>query len=233
MTTAVRQNWKAVRQTIHQRILNSTYAPGDKLPKDEDIAEELNCARSTVMRAMKDLSDGGLVERKRKGGTRVRSDPVTRTTLDIPITRREVEEKGSTYGYQLISREICDTPLTISARFGLTSAETMLHVEALHLADGRAYIYEDRWVSSRTVPEIMELDLSELSANEWLVRNKPYSKIDIQFHAERAGAYYAKLFDTDENEALFVIERITWLEDKPITAVKAVTMPGYRMIASS
>ncbi len=214
-------------------ILDSTYFPGDKLPKNDEFAKELKCASSTVQRAMKELSDDGLVERKRKGGTRVRSDPVKRTTLDIPITRREVEEKASAYGYQLINREIIQTPLSIAARFGLTLPQKMLRVEALHLADGRPYIYEDRWVSIQTVPEILEIDLSEYSANEWLVRNKPYTNINIQLHAERAGEYYSSLFDTDENEALFVIERTTWLESNPITSVKAVTMPGYRMISGT
>lgn len=70
--------------------MSRRYKPGDKLPRDEDIAEELGCARSTVQRAMQDLNDAGIVERKRKSGTQVRPDPVTRATLDIPITRVEV-----------------------------------------------------------------------------------------------------------------------------------------------
>jgi len=82
--------------------LDKTYRPGDRLPRDEDIASKLGCARSTVQRAMRDLSDAGIVERKRKGGTQVRTGPVTRATLDIPVTRTEVEQRGGIYGYQLL-----------------------------------------------------------------------------------------------------------------------------------
>ena len=233
MTTEIRHNWKSVRDIIHQQILDSTFGPGDKLPKDEEIAEELNCARATVQRAMQDLSDSGVVERKRKGGTRVRSNPVTRAVLDIPITRIEVEERGSAYGYQLIRKEVAETPLAITGNFELNAPEKMLRVEAMHLADRRPYIYEERWISISTNPEITDVDLSAISANEWLVRNKPYNRCDIQFFAERAGKYYSELFGTDENAALLVIERTTWQEQKPITSVKAVTMPGYRMITGS
>lgn len=226
-----KHSWKTIRDTIHQRILDRTYSPGDKLPKDEEFAVELHCARSTVMRAMKDLSDSGIVERKRKGGTRVRPDPVTRTTLDIPITKREVEEKGSVYSHQLINREILIPPLTIAAKLELPNEVKLLRVEALHLSDGRPYIYEDRWISLQAAPELKEVDLSSMSANEWLVRNKPYNRITIQFFAERANDYYSKVFDTDPNEALFIIDRTTWLGDTPITTVKAVTEPGYHMIS--
>jgi GntR family histidine utilization transcriptional repressor len=109
LTQNVRNSWIEVRNAIQSKILDSTYAPGDKLPKDEDFAQEIGCARTTVQRAMRDLSDSGIVERRRKAGTIVRADPVTRATLDIPITRKEVEQKGRVYGYQLLNRSIKNT----------------------------------------------------------------------------------------------------------------------------
>lgn len=230
MTRADRLSWKEVRDNIHARVLNSTYGPGDKLPRDEDIAEELGCARSTVQRAMRDLSDGGIVERRRKGGTHVRTDPVTRATLDIPITRKEVENKGSVYGYQFVSQSILDTPRAIAAKFGASAPAQMMRIEALHLSDQRPYIYEDRWICTQTVPDISTVDLQKESANEWLVRNKPYSRCDIRFYAIKASDYDARMLGIDAGEALFVMERTTWIGADPITTVKAVTTPGYQLL---
>jgi len=222
-----------VRDDIRAKILNSTYLPGDKLPKDQDIADELGCARTTVQRAMRDLSDSGILQRRRKGGTHVRSDPVTRATLEISIIRKEVEQQGSVYGYQLVKRTLIETPFSVMARFGINAPTKMLRIEALHLADQRPYIYEDRWVSTETVPEIINVDLEKHSANEWLVHNKPYSKCDIYFSALKASKYHAELLDTQVNEALFVLERTTWINEKPITTVKAVARPGYQLQAQS
>ncbi len=230
MTVMPRHSWKSVREVIHGKILDATFGPGDKLPKDEVFAEELGCARATVQRAMRDLADSGVVERRRKGGTHVSSAPVTRATLNIPITRHEIEKKGSVYSYQLIGLEEAETPYAVSANFELPSALIMLRVKAVHMADGRPYIYEDRWVSTQTVPEILNVDLAAESANEWLVRNKPYNRCDLRFYAQRAGAYHARLFECDENEALFVTERTTWQNRAPITSVKAVAGPGYQLI---
>jgi len=222
-----------VRDTLHAMILDGTYYAGDKLPKDEDIAETLGCARATVQRAMRDLSDSGIVERRRKGGTHVRPDPVTRTTVDIPITRREIEQKGSVYGYQLIKQSQTITPLPVVASFGLPAATEMLRIEALHLADQRPYMFEDRWVSLQTAPEILNVDLTHENANEWLVRNKPYTRCDIRFYASKATEYYADLLGTDKGEALLVMERTTWIGNAPITTVKAVTTPGYQVLTQS
>ena len=232
MSTTTRHSWKSIRNSIHQKILDSTYLPGDKLPRDEDIAQEMGCARTTVQRAMQDLSDSGIVQRKRKRGTLVPRAPVTRATLSIPVAREEVEQRGSVYGYQLVKKTIAETPLSVIASFGLTAACKMLNVEALHLADQRPYIYEDRWISTDTVPEIVNVDLKKHSANEWLIQHKPYSRCDIRFYAIKATEYYAQLLDTEVNEALFVTERTTWIGDKPITTVKAVAGPGYQMLTS-
>lgn len=233
MTTPNRRSWKDVRDEIHEAILAGRYGPGDRLPRDIDIADELNCARSTVQRAMQDLSDSGFVERRRKGGTRVRAEPVTRATLDIPITRREVEQKGGRYGHQLIRRRETQAPRSVLAAFDLSEAAQMHQVEALHLFDGRPYILEDRWISLATVPEITDLDLSAQSANEWLVLNKPYSRCDLRFYAISADAQTADLLQTDLGAALFVIERTTWNDTAPITTVRAITTPGYQLLTRS
>ena len=229
MTVTTRKSWKDIRDEIHSRILNATYAPGDKLPRDEDMAEDLGCSRATVQRAMQELSDSGIIERRRKGGTTVRRSPPTRATLDIPVARKEVEQKGGVYGYQLVSRAMAETPLQIAARFELPTPELMLRIEALHLADRRPYIYEDRWVCTRTVPEIANVDLEHENANEWLLHNKPYSRCDIRLYAIKASDYYAEMLDTAPGEALFVTERTTWIGTDPITSVISVAAPGYEL----
>lgn len=231
MTVDTRLSWTDVRDEIRARILNRTYAPGDKLPRDEDVAKELGCARTTVHRAMQDLSLAGLVERRRKGGTHVRTDPVTRATFDIPITRLEVEQRGAKYNYQLISRELEETPIAIMACFGIQQPVRMLHVKALHLADNRPYILEDRWVDATSTPEILNVDLTRESANEWLVRHKPYSRIEVRFSAMNAEGETAKHLATPVGSALFVIERTTWIGPAPITTVQAVAASGYQLSA--
>lgn len=224
-----RRSWREVRDAIRADILSGRLSPGDRLPRDEDLARRLNCARSTVQRAMQDLSQAGLVERRRRGGTRVRPDPVTRATFDIPITRHEVEARGARYGHQLIRAAELPAPPAVVAAFDLHSPERTLYVEALHLADGRPYILEERWIATRTVPEIRAVDLTRISANEWLVLNRPYSRCDLRFYAIQADPRVARLMGAAPGAALLVIERTTWIGSEPITTVRAITAPGYQL----
>ena len=229
MTDKQRHSWVSIRDSIREMILNSTYGPGDKLPRDEEFAAQFGCARSTVHRAMRDLAQSGLVERRRKGGTTVRRDPVTRATLNIPITRLEVEQKGCVYGYRLIRQSVQSSSSAIMANFSLPAPRQMLRVEALHLADSRPYIFEDRWICLETVPEITSVDLTRESANEWLVRNRPYSRCDLRLYARPGTASDSEILLSKPGDALFVMERTTWIGEAPITSLSAVAHPGYQL----
>ncbi len=230
LSTANLNSWQEIRDEIQRRILERSLLPGDKLPRDEELATEFGCARTTVQRAMRELAERGAIVRRRKGGTRVNEDPITRASLDIPITRIEVEQTGAVYGYTLESAERKLLTKRVAEQFGLQHRPKMLNVRALHTAGGKPYIFEDRWVSYDTVPEILDVDLAVESANEWLIRNKPYSRCDIAVYAVNASAAEARIMATRPAQALFVIERTTWIGAEPITSVRAVARPNYKMI---
>ena len=229
MTTPELLTWRNVYDTVRGRILDATYRPGTGLPRDADIAAELGCARATVQRAMRALADEGIVARKRKGGTHVLTLPVTRATFKIPVARVEVEATGARYAYQLVSRAVEDAPRPVAAALELVAPARMLHVQALHLANQRPYLYEDRWICLDTVPEILDVDLSVENANEWLLQHRPYSRCDLRFYALNASAEQAALLGASEGDALFGIARSTWNGAAPITTVTALAPPGYEL----
>ncbi len=226
-------SWSEIRDEIKRRVLERELLPGAKLPNDQELAEEFGCARTTVQRAMQDLVHSGTVNRRRKGGTTVTLHPITRTTFDIPITRLEIQTAGKEYGYFLVSREIRVSPTHVASSFGLAKPMEMLHVVALHLADKKPYIYEDRWIVHSTTPEILDIDLSRESANEWLIRNRPYSDCEVRFLAKNATHHEAELLSADPGDAVFVMERTTWINKAPITMVRAIAAPGYQLVTKA
>ncbi|MDJ0629708.1 MAG: GntR family transcriptional regulator [Rhodobacter sp.] len=56
---------------LKARIGSGELAPGDLLPSEHELCDELGVSRITVKRALNDLADAGLVVRERGRGTRV------------------------------------------------------------------------------------------------------------------------------------------------------------------
>jgi len=65
----------AVEKKIYEYISNNNMSPGDALPKEEELAKELNVSRNIVREALSRLRMLGLVEtRKKKGMTLAKPD---------------------------------------------------------------------------------------------------------------------------------------------------------------
>lgn len=56
---------------LREKILSGTFANGDQLPSEHELAAEFNVSRITVKRALDDLAAAGLVVRQRGRGTHV------------------------------------------------------------------------------------------------------------------------------------------------------------------
>jgi GntR family transcriptional regulator, histidine utilization repressor len=228
---AEKLGFRDIKREVFRRIRSNEWGPGTLLPGEVDLAVEFGCARATVNRAMQELSDDGIIERRRKGGSRVKVAPVRQVTFEIPLIRAEIEGRGAEYRYELISSAIEEAPKWLQVRLGLSSKTPVRHVECLHYADRMPFQYEDRWINLNPVPRARDADFSIVSPNEWLVSEVPYTNAEVRFSATRADTKISKLLKTVPSEPIFLSERSTWLAETPVTNVRFYFAPAYQMIA--
>lgn len=230
MSGAEIRGWQGIQAEIMRRIAAQEWAPGDLIPNEADLAEQFGCARATVNRALGNLASSGILERRRKAGTRIAALPTRRATLAIPVLRREIEGRGGKYGYSLLNRAIALPPPEIRASLAVSDRTELLHLQAIHLSDGKPYVLEDRWINLATLPQAAIVDFAASNANEWLVANVPFEAGDITFSATSASADEARFLNCEPGRGLFVIDRTTRSTRGSVTAVRLVFAPGYRML---
>jgi len=225
-----RISFRVIKEELARRIAERVWAPGTLIPGEEVLAREFGAARATVNRALQELARSGLVERRRKSGTRVALHPLREARFVIPIVGNEITARGAEYRYRLLSRTIDRPPEVIAARLGLSLSELVLHVRCLHLADGAPYQFEDRWINLTAVPAARQESFETIGPNEWLVTHAPFSDAEFTFMAAAANEEEARLLDVSAGAPLFVGERITWLKEKPITLVRMAHPGTHRMV---
>lgn len=220
--------WEAIRAEVLRRIRTRHWPPGTTIPTEEELAAEFGAARATVNRALRELAQSGILERKRRAGTRVTMLPVRKATLDIPVIRQEIEALGCAYAFRLLEADQRAAPPEIAERLTLPAGTELFWARTLHLADDRPFVLESRWLNLSVLPQGLP-DLSRVSLNEWLVAHVSYALGDIAFSAEAANPEEAALMGIATGAALFITERTTWTVDAPITQVRLAHMPGYRL----
>lgn len=221
--------YRDIKADILGKISDGQFKPGALLPSETELAESYACARATVNRAMRELTEEGLVERKRKAGTRVRLSPLRQARFEIPLVRKEIEALGVPYVYRLLRRDEAGAPAWLAARFNVGQRAPVLHLTCLHSAGAEPYQLEDRWINLDALPAASTEDFSARGPNEWLVETVPYTDAEISFSATHAEADMARHLGCQPGDALFQAERATWWQGEAITWVRLVFRRGHRM----
>ena len=213
-----------------RRIHARHYAPGANIPGEVELAAQFSVARATVNRALRELSDEGILERKRNSGTRVAAARARHAKLEIPLIRDEIEASGATYRYALLERQQMLAPQWLAARLDLNALSKVIHLRCLHFASGTPFVFEERWINLQSVPQAADADFAAHNPNEWLVNAVPFTTAEFSFSATTLDANDAKLLGAKSGEASFVAERVTWLEKQAVTFARMLFKPGYRML---
>ena len=220
--------WEAIRDDVRARIAAREWGPGGLIPGEEALALSYGVARATVNRALRELAETGLVERRRKAGTRVAQGAARRAILSIPVIREQIEALGQAHSFQIITLAEEIPPEVVLDAMRLAADRTLLHIVTLHRADGQPHALETRWLNLAAVPGPLP-DLMRITVNEWLLQTVPYATGEIVFGAEPAGADEARHLDCAPGAALFVTERDTRTDAGPVTWVRLAHAPGWRM----
>ena len=220
--------WEAIRDDVRARIAAREWVPGALIPGEEALAVSYGVARATVSRALRELAESGLVERRRKAGTRVVQGAARRAILSIPVIREQVEASGAVHSFQILTFREGEAPDQVRGAMALAAGAVLMHVVTLHRADGRPHALETRWLNLSAVPGPLP-DLMRITVNEWLLQTVPYATGEIVFSAEPAGEEAARHLDCAEGAALFVTERVTRTDAGPVTWVRLAHAPGWRM----
>lgn len=226
---ADRTTYREVMAEILRRITDGPWGPGTHLPGEVELAEEFGCSRTTMNRALREVTDLGFLDRRRKAGTRVRMAPVRQARFEMPIVRAEIEKSGAIYRYALLSRDTLKAPDWLRARMNLCAEAEVLHLVCVHFADGSVFQLEDRWINSTSLPQVLEQDFSATGPNEWLIATVPFSEVEISFMACAADARIVDQLGHEPGEPVFTVERATWWQSAAITLVRLSYRMGYRM----
>ncbi|SEN23891.1 GntR family transcriptional regulator, histidine utilization repressor [Paracoccus alcaliphilus] len=218
---------------VRRRIVEREWLQGERIPDEVELAVEFGAARATVNKALQLLADEGLLDRRRRAGTRIAINPVRKATFEIPIVREQIEGAGMSYGHRVMAVHRSPLPEDVALRLGMAAGQRLLHLRAVHYGDGRPFQYEDRWINPAALPGTEPVDFGHVNANEWLVRNAPYLRADMAFSAANADRRDARMLQTDPGQALLILQRTTWNEIGAITTVRVACHPGYRMTAAN
>jgi GntR family transcriptional regulator, histidine utilization repressor len=224
--------YKQIRLDIERRILTGEWPPGYRIPFEHQLMTRYGCSRMTVSKALSELAQADLIERRRRAGTFVRRPKFLSAVLQIADIRAEITALGRSYGYQLIQCSRRAANAADRARLGVRKTGKVIAISCRHSADNVPFAIEDRLIDLDAVPEAAAADFSVDSPGSWLLHHVPWTEAEHTISAIAADDREAAALDIAVGAPCLVIERHTWRSARTLTAVRLL-YPGesHKLVA--
>jgi GntR family transcriptional regulator len=168
--------------------------PGAPLPSEAELCERFSVSRMTVRQALQELTNDGLVERRRGQGTFVAHRPVHRRPGVFLSFTEEMNRRGVQATSRLLTAGMDDPRRSEVLDLGLAPGGQVVRIVRVRLADGVPVALED----AALVPElgdVLEEDLGGGSLHGALERRGVVA-------TRATGTITARLARADETELL-------------------------------
>ena len=224
--------YKRIRLDIERRILTGEWPPGYRIPFEHQLMTRYGCSRMTVSKALSELAQADLIERRRRAGTFVRRPKFLSAVLNIPDIRAEITALGRSYAYQLVQCSRRAANAADRARLGVRKAGKVIAIACRHSADDVPFAIEDRLIDLEAVPEAATADFAIAPPGSWLLHHVPWTEAEHAISAIVADEQSAAALDIAIGAPCLVIDRHTWRGGRTLTAVRLL-YPGesHKLVA--
>ncbi|WP_148234845.1 GntR family transcriptional regulator [Deinococcus maricopensis] len=151
-----------VQQMLQDIIEGAEYAPGDKVPSERELAEQLGVSRMTVRKAMDNLVRMGWLERDSTAGTRVSAPRVNRVLNDPQLhsITQMVAATGGQAGGRLLEFQVAPASSKVSEVLRVPLGSPVVVLRRLRLVNDVPFCLETSHLPAERVPGLAAEDLA-------------------------------------------------------------------------
>ena len=141
----------SIANELRERVALGEFLAGQLLPSESDLGEHYGVSRVTVRKALEALREDGLIDSRQGFGWFVASNPLRQTlgrlgTLEAQLAANGVkpERKIYEFGFVRATKRVAE----------ILSAQTVLRVSRVNLADGAPFARVTVWVPEDLAGEL-------------------------------------------------------------------------------
>ena len=200
---------------LHDEIARGALAPGDALPTEQTLGDQFGVSRITVRRALADLADAGLIERRQGVGSFVRDRPPSRRNVGGGSFMDELRQTEFETEVDIIELDSRSVPKAIADQLGRDRALHVLRVRRERRTSEPLMITE-AWLPDDLSNTITEDALSRAPLYRLLAdAGIELDRVQHEITAEIAGPRNAQLLNTAIGSALMRVNRLAFANGQP------------------
>lgn len=213
--------YQHIKATILNNIHSGIWTAGQAIPTEISLAQTFGVSRMTVNRALKELTDEKVLERRQGSGTFVAQAKFNQTFITVHNIREDIERAGRRYHAKCIfGQKIPHDHLSPFAKTIFLASQNLYEVHVVHYGDETPLQVERRIVDLGLVPDFAEQDFNITNTSDFLIKKVPLVHGNYKIFAIPCPPDIAELLNVKKNEPVLLIRRYTYSVNQVVTFVE-------------
>ncbi|MGE6389266.1 UTRA domain-containing protein [Psychrobacter pacificensis] len=229
--------YQRIKNAILDNIHSGKWQAGNAISTEMALATEFGVSRMTVNRALKELSEERVLERRQGSGTFVAQQQFNHTFVEVRNIAEDLKSANRDYEAKVVSKRAVTASLLddeLRRKFGIeettntpdttldnrSDTPVLYEVKIIHVADGQPIQFEERWVDAKKVPEFIEQNFTVVNTSDYLVAKIPLESGSYTIRALAAPNEVADALQIAPQSPTLVLRRQTYSAGQVVTFVK-------------
>lgn len=224
----------AVHDLLAQRI--ARMEPGERLPTEAQLCDQLGVSRITVRRAMADLETEGLIVRQQGRGTFASRPSLPqvfgeRLSGNVVGFHRQQASLGNVVSSTVISNEVV-FDIQAAASLGVSASQPLVRLERVRYVNNQLHQHVVTWLDAGRFPDVAGYDFTDASLFDYLrtAYGVELTRNDLTISVVRARHAVAELLRVPEGTALLGMISAVYADEQLVTYGITTHAPDFDSI---
>ena len=219
--------YQQIKTTIEEKITSGEWTAGQKLPSENDLVVALDVSRMTINRALRELTQQGMINRVHGLGSFVADRPRHASLIELQDIALEIAESGKQHSSRIIALDSRAVSDEIATQMQMPKASEVFFLSAVHLQDELPIQFEERYVNPELAPEFIQQDFKRETSTAYLLKQFRPDEMEHVVSAVIPDLQVQNLLKIERNQPCLQLKRRTWINQQVVTQV-TLTYPGNR-----
>jgi GntR family histidine utilization transcriptional repressor len=219
--------YQQIKNTIQHKIRSGDWRSGKKLPSENELVDALGVSRMTIHRALRELTQDGLINRVHGVGSFVADAPRHASLIELKDIAIEIEQNGKRHSSQVLVLASEAASAEIAIRMQVAAGKQLFFLNAVHSQDDIPIQLESRYVNPDFMPNFLQQDFTRATSTSYLLKQFHPDEMEHIVRAVMPNEQTRKILLIERSEPCLQLSRRTWKNDQVVTYV-TMTYPSSR-----
>jgi GntR family transcriptional regulator len=211
--------YAALEAQIAAGIAGGEFPVGSQLPTEDRLIQRFAVSRTTVRKAIQNLSDRGLIEIRRGTGTFVTQPRITQELTELTGFVEDMDALGHAATARLIDRIVVAADADVAEHLALAVGTRVMRIRRVRLANGVGMSLDETYLPLEIGEKIVTHDLEAEPIFTLLEQRYDIPLVEAEYRLEAVAADQdvAAALGVEAGSPIFLIERTSYSAgDQPV-----------------